>query len=132
MQRYGRLTVLSALLFTLVAVFGTVNAFANAAPHTRIGSKSQTTGVSVYYFGQPGFHRLVVCDTKADSDSPYAWWNSGTSHHQPTNRAEAHVGNGNCQHFPVVDNGTGLISYQACRDIPRHFDNCGKWVTTIF
>jgi hypothetical protein len=81
----------------------------SAAPLVTVSSS--TTGSSVSY--TTGSHSLVVCDTRADGDSPYAWWNPGTSHHQPTNRAEFHGGNGHCGSFPVTGSG-GKVSFQPC------------------
>ncbi|MEU4518871.1 hypothetical protein AB0F52_09145 [Amycolatopsis sp. NPDC024027] len=90
---------------------------------------SSTTGSSVCY--TTGSHHLQVCDTKADGWSPYAWWNPGTSHSQPTNRAEFTGGSPNCGSYPVTSSG-GKISFQACRDVRNDPDNCGSWVTVTY
>jgi hypothetical protein len=103
----------------------TVLAAGSASASTTLSSS--TTGSYAQYTTGAGW--MWVCDTKADGDSPYVWWNPNTSHHQPTNRYEIHSGNGTCQQFPVATDSSGYISFQACRDVPNNPDNCGAWVT---
>ncbi|MEU4522493.1 hypothetical protein AB0F52_27740 [Amycolatopsis sp. NPDC024027] len=92
-------------------------------------SCSSTTGSSVCY--TTGEHHLEVCDTKGDGWSAYAWWNAGTSHSQPTNRAQFTGGSSHCGDFSVSGSG-GKVSFQACRDVRHDPDNCGSWVTVTY
>ncbi|GAA3436714.1 hypothetical protein [Kutzneria kofuensis] len=109
------------------ALFGVGAATAVAAPAAT--TCSSTTGSSVCY--TTGSHHLSVCDTNADGWAPYAWWNPGSSHSQPTNRAEFTGGNGHCGSYPVTGSG-GKISFQACRDVRHDPDNCGSWQTVTY
>jgi len=89
---------------------------------------SSTDGASACY--RTGTHVLSICDTAPDGNSPYAWWNPGSSHAQ-ANRNEFRGGNGKCGDYPVTGSG-GKLSFQACNDVNNWPDNCGDWNTVQY
>lgn len=126
----GLLTVLSAGTASATpARSSTVAPAATATCHSQSGAYdcyAYTTGSTAHagYYSS-GVMYLYVCDTKADGDSPYVWYNIGSSTHQPTNRIEITTGNGTCSR--VYTFGASEITMQACRDVPSNPDNCSPW-----
>ena len=107
----------------------TVTPATTATCHSQYGAYdcyAYTTGSTAHagYYGS-GYMYLYVCDTKADGDSPYVWYNIGNSTYQPTNRIEITSGNGTCSRIYTF--ATSEITMQACRDVPSSPDNCSPW-----
>jgi hypothetical protein len=140
LSRGAALAVLT-LLAGMLAVFGAGTASAApasssvVAPAATISCHSQNGAYDCYAYttgstAHAGYYSsgrmyLYVCDTKADGDSPYVWYNLGSSTHQPTNRIEITTGNGTCSR--VYTFATAEITMQACRDVPSDPDNCSPW-----
>jgi hypothetical protein len=118
--------VIAAILLCLT--FATAASSAGSLLAASTGSSSTTGSKATYTSGQ---HYIVVSDTKSDGHSAYVWWNPGTSH-ADRNRGETSGGNGTSIHVPVSTDGSGVISFQACRDVAGGPDNCGSWVTTAY
>ena len=126
----GMLTVFGAAAASAAPASSSVVApAATVSCHSQYGAYdcyAYTTGSTAHagYYGS-GYMYLYVCDTKADGDSPYVWYNIGSSTHQPTNRIEITTGNGTCSR--VYTFAASEITMQACRDVPSDPDNCSPW-----
>ncbi|HEX4727933.1 MAG TPA: hypothetical protein VH298_09050 [Jatrophihabitans sp.] len=126
--------MLSAMILFIGGLVGLMGGEAWATPTCSIPvgyeCSYSTTGSTVHVGNEgSGIMDLYVCDTKADGDSAYAWYNIGSSTHQPTDRQETTGGNGTC-HAPILIS-TSQITTEACRDIPSNPDNCSGWIHMV-
>jgi hypothetical protein len=130
-----RLAILAAMLLFSGGLVGAMGGVAWAAtPNCSIPvgyeCSYSTTGSTVHVYNEgSGYLGIQVCDTKADGDSAYDWYNIGSSTHQPTNRQETSGGNGTCT--AEILYSTTEITTEACRDISGNPDNCSGWVHMI-
>jgi hypothetical protein len=129
-----KLAMLAAMLLFSGGLVGAMGGVAWATPTCSIPVGYEcsypTTGSTVHVgnYGS-GYMDIYVCDTKADGDSAYDWYNVGSSTHQPTNRQETSGGNGTCTSAILIY--TSEITTEACRDISGNPDNCSGWIHMV-
>ena len=129
-----KLAMLSAMILFIGGLVSFMGGEAWATPTCSIPvgyvCSYSTTGSTVWVGNDgSGYMDISVCDTKADGDSAYDWYNIGSSTHQPTNRQETTGGNGTCT--PSILISTSQITTEACRDISGNPDNCSGWVHMV-